>query len=314
MAKGNNFGLKTRDMGKAGQFAANAAAKDGAMSYSSAATLGDRWQSFATFAKGEGTKRLEGVTEQLVATYAQGIAARVAAGELSPAYGQNLVSAVNAVMGLATRGDWVAVSPTKDGGISARSNIRTQAPDGLDRSAVATAATAIQQAGNPHGAAVVELARDLGLRAKEASLLDAGRALREGVEHGQVTIRDGTKGGRARQVPITDDRQLSTLARAAGVQGDARSLVPADQSWKTWQGDGLRQARETLQAMGISRIHELRSAYALERYQAITQGQMPKFMGGQVSQGIDRAARLTIANELGHSRIAVTVSYLGAMR
>lgn len=314
MAKGTNYGLRTRDLGKAGQFAANAAARAGNMSYASAAAVGQRWQAFAAYARAEGVKRLEGVTGQLVASYAQGIAGRVADGELSAAYGQNLVSAVNSVMGLATRGEWASVSPTKDGGIAARVNVRTEAPGGLDRGAVAATADLLRSAGNANGAAVVELARDLGLRAKEASLLDARRALQEGQERGRVTISAGTKGGRVREVPIRHPGQLETLARAAAVQGQARSLVPAGQTWASWEAGGLREAREALQGQGISRIHELRSAYAVDRYREETKGHLPRMMGGKASRAADRAARLVIARELGHSRIAVTVSYLGSMR
>lgn len=313
MAKGNNYGLRTRDMGKAGQFAANAAAREGSMAYASAAAVGDRWQAFADYAKGEGVRRLEGVTGQLVASYAQDIAARVRAEELSPAYGQNLVSAVNTVMTLATRGTWASVSPTRDGGIAARVNVRTEAPGGLDRATVASVADQLRGGGNAHGAAVVELARDFGLRGKEASLLDAGRALQEGQARGAVTISAGTKGGRVREVPITHPGQLATLARAAAVQGQARSLVPAAQTWAQWRAGGLREAREALQGQGIGRLHDLRAAYAVDRYRQET-GHLPRMMGGQASRTADRAARLVVAHELGHSRIAITVSYLGSMR
>lgn len=313
MAKGNNYGTGTRDMSKAGKFAMNNAACEGSASYATAAAVGERWQAFAAFAKGEGVKRLEGVTEQLVASYAQSIAATVKTGDLSPAYGQNLVSAVNSVMTLVTRGEWQSVSPTKDGGIAARDNVRTEVPQGLNRDDVRSIVDGMRSNGKERGAVIIELARDLGLRSKEASLLNAQKALQEGRERGYVTISEGTKGGRVREVPITHQNQLETLAKAAAVQGAHRSLVPAAQSWAQWRAGGLRQARETLQAHGISRIHELRSAYAVERYQVLTT-QLPKMMGGNVDKAADRAARLVIAKELGHSRVAITVSYLGSMK
>ncbi|WP_280570592.1 integrase domain-containing protein [Chromohalobacter sp. 296-RDG] len=313
MAKGTNFGLKTRDLAKAGRFAVNEMARAGTMAYASAATLGQRWQAFAAYAKEAGVKRLEGITGQLVASYAQSIAARVAGGELSAAYGQNLVSAVNSVMTLATQGAWESVSPTKDGGIAARVNVRTEIPDGLDRAGVTAAAEALRSQKNANGATVVELARDFGLRAKEASLLDARQVLQEASERGRVTISAGTKGGRTREVPITHPRQLETLAKAAAVQEQARSLIPANQTWAQWEETSLRQTRETLQEHSISRIHELRAAYAVERYQAET-GHLPRMMNGKASRTEDRAARLVVARELGHSRIAITVSYLGTMR
>lgn len=313
MAKGNNYGLRTRDLGKAGQFAMNNAAREGSASYATAAAVGERWQAFAAFAKGEGVKRLEGVTEQLVASYAQSIAATVKAGDRSPAYGQNLVSAVNSVMSLVTQGEWKSVSPTKDGGIAARDNVRTEAPQGLNRGDVTAITDGMHINGQARGAVIIELARDLGLRTKEGSLLNAQQALKEGSERGWVTISEGTKGGRMREVPITHQNQLETLAKAAAIQGNHRSLVPSAQTWAQWRAGGLRQARETLQANGISRIHELRSAYAVERYHTLT-GQLPKMMGGNADKAADRAARLVVAGELGHARIAITVSYLGSMK
>lgn len=313
MAKANNYGLRTRDLGKAGRFAVNAVAREGQMGYATAATVGQRWQAFAAFAKAEGVKRLEYVTAQLVASYGQAIATRVAAGELSAAYGQNLVSAVNTVMGHATRGEWQSVSPTKDAGIAQRVNVRTAIPDGLDRQAVTVASEDLRSARMANGAAVAELARDLGLRAKEGSLIDAKRALQEAHATGRVTIAHGTKGGRVREVPITSKRQLVTLAYAASVQENARSLVPTGQTWAKWEDGGLKAAREALQAHGISRIHELRSAYAVDRYQGLT-GHLPRAFGGNATKTTDSAARLIIARELGHSRIAIVVSYIGSTR
>jgi len=314
MARANNYGLKTRDLAKAGAFAASRAAREGATSYASAAALGDRWQAFAAYARQEGIRRMEHVTAQHVATYGQGIAARVKAGELSASYGQNLVSAVNSVMRLASQGRWQSVSPTKDCGIEKRSNVRQEAPQGIERGAVATVADTLRSSGQERGAAVVELAREFGLRSKEASLIDARGALRQVLsqppDQRRVSITSGTKGGRARTIPVTTQRQAEALTRAADAQGGARSLVPSEQSWREWREGGLRDAREALQAAGIGRLHELRAAYAAERYQQLT-GHQPPMLGGQASREDDRAARLTIAEELGHSRVAIMTAYIG---
>lgn len=313
MAKGNNYGLQTRDMAKAGTFAANNAARNGSMSYASAATVSERWQHFAAYAKEEGRQRLEGVTAQLVAAYGQMIAARVSAGDLSAAYGQNLVSAVNTVMTLATKGQWQSVSPTKDCGIAKRSNLRIEIPQGLDRKSVNTVTNVMYSNGQERGAVIVELARELGLRSKESSLIDAKGTLKQALERGVVSITHGTKGGRSREVPILKQSQLATLQRAADLQKNARSLVPPEQTWAQWREGGLRAARETIQQHNINRLHELRAAYAVERYQQIT-GQLPPAMSGSASREADRSARLVIAQELGHSRISIMTAYLGGAR
>ncbi len=310
MAKGNNFNLKTRDMAKAGRFAASRAARDGAISYETAAALSDRWQSFARYAKDEGVQRMEQVTAHLAVAYGQVIAARVEAGEITPSYGQNLVSAVNSVMNLASQGRWQSISPTKDCGVEQRSNVRQQLPQGIERDTAQSVIDSLRSRGQARGAAVIELAREMGLRTKEASLLDARAALKQAQRAGKVTITSGTKGGRARTLPVNTERQLAALAKAVEAQGQAPSLVQSAQSWAQWREGGLRDARESLKSAGIGRIHELRAAYAAERYHQVT-GHWPPMMGGSASREADREARLIIAKELGHSRIEIMTAYIG---
>lgn len=90
----------------------------------------------------------------------------------------------------------------------------------------------------------MELCRELGLRSKEASLIDARAALAEAQERGAITVDAGTKGGREREVPITSEAQVQALERAASAQGGDRSMVPEGQSWASWREGELRDARE----------------------------------------------------------------------
>lgn len=243
-----NFGLGSRDMGTAGQYALNNAAQSGGVSFSTAATNGDRWQSFADWAKEEGVKKMENVTAELVKEYGKELAEKVNSGEMAAATAQNYVSAINSVMAIATQGDWKSVSPTKDCSISERSHVRQDAPGALDRTAYSRALDAVRAEVGERAAAVVELARELGLRSKEASLIDARAAMAEARERGAVTVDAGTKGGREREVPITSPAQVEALQRAATAQGADRSMIPADQSWSQWREGELREARELVQA------------------------------------------------------------------
>lgn len=311
MAK-NNYGLQTRDMSKAGRFAANAAAREGSLSYSSAATIGERWESFAEWAKEEGVKWMEDVDRELVVEYGQELAERVEAGDMSPAYAQNVVSAVNTVMGLATHGQWESVSPTRDCGIAERSSTREEAPGALDREAYARAVGAVRAEVGERAAAVVELCRELGLRSKEASLIDARSALTEALSRGAITISEGTKGGREREVPIASERQLEALSKAAEAQGDSRSLIPSEMSWREWREGELRDAREVVQAYTGGGLHDLRAAYACERYESLTGYAAPVVAGERLAdRELDREAREQIAEELGHGRIDVVSEYVG---
>ena len=308
----NNYGLGSREMGKAGTFAANAAARAGDLSYSSAATLGERWQQFTRWARAEqGIKWMEQVDRQAVEAYGRGLAERVEAGALSPAYAQNLVSAVNTVMDLATCGQWDSVAPTRACGIPERSSVRDTAPTGYDRAEYNRAIDAMRSNGLDRQAAIAGLARDLGLRSKEACLLNARTAFAEASKMGQVTISDGTKGGRTREVPIATAGAMEALRTATALQGAGRNLIPAGATWREWREGGLRDGREALQALGIAGYHDLRAAYACERYEAITGHPAPVLGGVIIDRDKDREAREQISAELGHGRIEVVSEYIG---
>lgn len=313
MARGNNFKLGTRDMTRAGEYAMQNAAREGNASYSTAATTSERWSQFAAHAKTElGLRRMEQIRPEHVVAYGQQIADRVERGEISAGYAQNLVSAVNTVLTAASQGRWQSVSPTNDCHLPQRDFVRTEPVRGVDRDAVRAVADTLRNSGNERTASVVELSRALGLRSKEASLLNAKSALTQAQKNGYVTISNGTKGGRDRTIPVSPEQQ-KTLERAAQAQGAARSLVPPEQSWKAFRAGELRDARETLQGAGIPRLHELRAAYAVERYTQLT-GHQPQMMGGTAPRAADQAARLQISQELGHHRSAIANAYLGSAR
>lgn len=306
-----NFGLGQRDMAKAGQTALQNSVREGAVSFSTAATNGERWNSFTAWAKENDVKKMENVSPELVQKYGQELAAQVKAGDLAAATAQNYVSAVNSVMTIATKGEWQSVSPTKDCGIEQRSAGRQDAPGALDREGYSRAVDAVRAEVGERAAAVVVLCRELGLRSKEASLLNARAALAEAQERGAVTITEGSKGGREREVPITSPAQMQVLERAAQAQGDARAVMPPDQNWQTWREGDLREAREVVQEHTGGGLHDLRAAYACERYQALT-GHAAPCTGGQIeNRERDQAARLVVAEELGHGRAEVAAEYLG---
>lgn len=306
-----NFGLGSRVMADAGRMALDRAAGRGEVSFSTAATQADRWASFSAWAKEQGVGRMERIDGEMVRAYGRELADQVKAGDLAPATAQNYVSAVNSVMALATQGAWESISPTKDCGIAHRSAVREDAPGALDRGAYDRAIEAVREQIGERAAAVVELARELGLRSKEASLLNARAALAEVQQRGAVTISGGTKGGRDRVVSITNDGQREALERASQAQGDGRTVMPADQSWKSWREGALRDTRELVQASTGGGLHDLRSAYACERYEQLT-GHAAPCAGGEIhDRAVDLAARLEISAELGHGRVDVTSEYLG---
>lgn len=309
-----NFGLGSRVMADAGRMALDRAAGRGDMSFSTAATQADRWTSFSAWAKEQGVARMERIDREMVRAYGRELADKVKTGDLATATAQNYVSAVNSVMTLATNGAWESISPTKDCGIAQRSAVREDAPGALDRSAYCRAVDAVRDQVGDRAASVVELARDLGLRSKEASMLDARAALAEATERGTVTITEGSKGGREREVPITYPSQVQALERAAAAQCYARAVMPPDATWQSWREGGLRDAREAVQAVTGGGMHDLRAAYACDRYQALTGHAAPAAGGEILDRDTDLAARLTIAAELGHGRAEVAAEYIGGRK
>lgn len=306
-----NFGAGTRQMSDAGQVFLTAASERGDVSFSTAATQADRWSSFAAWAKSQGIGRMERVDGEMVRNYGRELADQVRAGDLAAATAQNYVSAVNSVMCLATRGKWQPVSPTKECGIDQRSAVRKDAPGALDRSAYSEAVASVRANVGERAAAMVELARELGLRSKEASLLDARAALAQAQKTGYVAIFEGTKGGLERTVPITSPGQIEALQRAAGAQAEARAVMPPQANWKSWLGGELRNAREVVQQTTGGGLHDLRAAYACERYQTLTGHSAPAAGGEIQDRAADKAAREQIAHELGHGRAEVVSEYVG---
>jgi integrase len=184
------------------------------------------------------------------------------------------------------------------------------------------AAVLAKVAGRDERVAVqLQLQAAFGLRPREAMqllphLADQGAYL---------AVSLGTKGGRDRVVPIDSEVKREALAAAKALAGDPQvdkaarlaSTIPADRSLAQWKNHFYYVLREA----GISRAdgitsHGLRHGYANDRYEekagtaSPVRGGATPAPGSQARAG-DRAARLEVAEELGHSRESVTTHYLG---
>lgn len=309
----NNFNLRERDISKAAGKVLRNERESGGISFSTEATLADRWEIFARYIKSKGIRKMEKISRELVIDYGKELADQVRNLEMATSTAQNYVSAVNTVMTIATAGNWKSVSPTKDAAIPFRTAVRLIAPEALSRSSYLSALETVRLQMGERASAIMELARELGLRSKEVNLLDVHNALEEAQKDNKITIDAGSKGGRKRQLPITP-RQLEVLERAALVQGNARSVMPPQQNWKTWREGELREIRELVQTLLGGGLHDLRAAYACERYFELTGHAAPCAGGKIIDKNLDESARLTIAEELGHSRIDVVSAYIGGRK
>lgn len=155
----------------------------------------------------------------------------------------------------------------------------------------------------------VRLQAAFGLRREEAIKFQPAYAMQ--ADH--IRLKSSwTKGGRARIVPITnnDQRRLLDEARALARGG---ALIPPHLNYVKQLH---RYEKQTVDA-GLSRLHGLRHEYAQRRYRELT-GQACPAAGGLPSKQLtteqrvlDQQARLTISNELGHAREAISAVYLG---
>ena len=198
-----------------------------------------------------------------------------------------------------------------------RTTIRTTAPQGQDHEHVMFIIEALGKQ-HPRAAAIAQLARATGMRLREAILADLPRLKREAKQFGKINIQNGTKGGRSgASAPrwITVDNHIRNALRYAEQDSPAgsRNLLAPSESYLDFQQRIVRPARYILQMHRLKGFHELRAAYACERYEQITQHLAP-INGGhgyQLDRRLDQDARVQISYELGHGRIDVVSAYIG---
>ena len=298
-------------------FAGKVFARQTTDSFSSRESLSDRFDQFVSFAKENGISRLEQVKKETVLEYAE----TLKNGDLSASTQQNYLSAVNVIMSQARGDDAVRVTGRE--------------ADLAQRSGVAQDFKGIAERGDlsERTQSIVDLARDFGLRFEEASKLDANSALKQ-AQNGSIIVENGTKGGQAREVPITSEKQLETLQNASKVQGNDRSMIESSKTYAEHQRESYKET---------SNFHAERHAYANDRYSQLMKDKLgidikspilsdkpegqswASYVADKASeQGIgitpemardfDREARLELSEELGHHREDVVSAYIGGQR
>ena len=133
---------------------------------------------------------------------------------------------------------------------------------------------------------------------------------------GQLEIKRGTKGGRQRFVPIdTPEKRAALEAAKRLVASKSASLGRPGKSLK----QNLARLRYVMKKFGITKAdlgitaHGLRHEYANDRYQQFAGAPSPVRGGPPIEREVDRAARLRLAEELGHAREAISAAYFGAV-
>lgn len=318
---GRNFGFG-RQLSYAGPQALKDLFGDG--HFATVKAHSDRWQAFVNWCRSEEGPRLNDarqIDREMLMRYAAYMRQQVDQGNVGIATAQNRLSSVNRTMA-ALRGDeYVKIpSPSKALGLQ-RSSVRSEAPQGQDRAQIELIALVLSERGQQRVAAIVHLARDTGMRLREAILADLPRLQREARQLGKINIQDGTKGGRSgasapRWIAVTDQiRGALDRAWEASPSGSRNLLAPRE-SYKEFMQSVVRPARDILHEHGLKGFHELRAAYACERYEQLT-GLNTPVNGGCVhreDRELDQHARQQISHELGHNRMDVVSAYIGGRR
>ena len=316
--EGRNFGY-----GRQLSYAGPQALKDmfGGGHYSTVKAHCDRWQAFVKWCRSEegpGINDARQIDGKVLADYAAYMRDMVGRGDLAVSTAQNRLSSVNRTMA-ALRGDQHVKlpSPSKALGMQ-RSGVRPSVPQGQDREQVKQIVNVLCSQHKLRAAAIVLLARATGMRLREAILADLPRLCREANDLGRINIQDGTKGGRAgasapRWIAVDDHiRGALGFAWQASPAG-SRNLIAPHESYLNVLQKIVRPARDILHTHYLKGFHELRAAYACERYEQITQHRAP-INGGhccQLNRSLDREARRQISYELGHGRIDLVAAYIG---
>ena len=268
-----------------------------------------RWEPAVDFwqpvIRGEFTR----LTMEDLIDYAKHVARRVSSGEIGTDYGHNLLSSCNVVLDALRGDDDLYIRPSDY--LPPRCNIRFIPPGSLTGEELLEIIDKLVEKNHKIVAAILWLCMTIGTRVRESSLLDCKEALKQAEENGVIFLEKGTKGGRPRQVPATEEA-IRALKFAAELQEDRRNLVFEDFTYIKFYKYFYKRSSKLLKSHNIKSTHELRSTYACRRYIELTGCLPPCAPGGSVApRADDRMARRIIAEELGHHRWAVTNAYLG---
>ncbi|MFQ5937606.1 MAG: integrase domain-containing protein [Acidiferrobacterales bacterium] len=284
--------------------------------YGTVASHADRWRSFCGWAREQGIRDARAIDQSLLLSYGHHLAQQVGAETKSVSYAQNQLTSVNVTLE-ALRGDkQLQVSPAEM--VGRRTGVRTAPPAGLDRHLFSKAVQQLHDRGRLRTASVVELCRELGLRRREAALMDLQEAVRQARTLGRVNVTRGTKGGRGRSVdrwvPVSDSA-VAALHRALNASSDSRNLVPKGVTLKEWLPRLSREWGHVSKLSGLGTIRDLRAAFACERYQEMTGCPAPAVAASRsADKDDDLCARQAIAHELGHGRVDVIAAYVGSSK
>lgn len=311
-----NFGF-----GKQMDWAGHQALKDiyGRGHFGTVASHAQRWRQFCHWARSNhGINDACNIDQLLLERYAAELADRVEDETLAVSYAQNLIVSANITLE-ALRQDKAIRIESPATWVGKRQIVRIRAPDGMDWADIDRLVDRLRQKNLHRAAVIVLLCRSFGIRLREAILANPADWQRQARERGQIDVREGTKGGRGKEVerwvPVSECG-LVALREAVQVRNrlGGQNLLRPDESFDDLVNDGeVHRARKVFHEFGIRGYHELRAAWACERYGKMSGETAPVVQAGaSPGQKNDDQFRLALAGELGHDRVDVVAAYIGA--
>jgi len=194
-------------------------------------------------------------------------------------------------------------------GVASRSSVNTQDKSWTAQGVDVEAKIAEVSAKDARVGLQVALQAAFGLRARESMQLRPHVA----DKGSYLALTVGTKGGRDRVVPIDTPEKRALIDRAKEF---AASKFASTSDPALTLAQAKNRYYHVLRSCGITRAdgitgHGLRHGYANDRYEQISGAASPVRGGHSPDRDADKAARLEVAEELGHSRESVTTHYLG---
>lgn len=158
----------------------------------------------------------------------------------------------------------------------------------------------------------LRLSYEFGLRFAEAIRMKPW----ESDQGNSLIVREGTKGGLMRAIPILKPSQREALdeAKRFGKRSARGNLMPPGLTFR----QATRRLRYACERIGLTKAalgvtpHGLRHQYANDRFEDIS-GRASFVRGGEaVKDDVEADALGTFVKELGHSRIRVGAAYVGS--
>jgi site-specific recombinase XerC len=155
-----------------------------------------------------------------------------------------------------------------------------------------------------------------GLRMNEAIELKPNRADKDDY----LVISDGTKGGRARVVPINTEEKRALLEQCKKLVGYTKNAYMGEPTNSLLQNKNrfyyvMRKFGITKEDLGVT-AHGLRHEYVNQRYHELAGDKSP-VEGGTIARDnpeLDHSVRTVIAEEVGHTRPSIVSCYSGSRR